>query len=204
MLNKYLLNSYGHSVQFSSVAQSCPTLWDPMNRSMPGLPVHHQLPEFIQTHVHRVGDAIQPFHPLLSPFTPVSNPSQHQSLSNESAFHMRWPKYWSFSFSIIPFKEHPGLISFRMNWLDLLAVQWTLKSLLQHHSSKASILRHSAIFTVQLSHPYMTTGKTIALTRQTFAGTVMSLLYNMLSRLVITFLQSSKRLLFHGCNHHLH
>ena len=108
--------------------------------------------------------------------------------SNESTLHMRWPKYWSFSFSIIPSKEHPGLISFRMDWLDLLAVQGTLKSLLQHHSSKASILRHSAFFIVLLSHPYVTTGKTISLTRQTFAGKVMSLLFNMLSRLVIAFL----------------
>ena len=115
--------------------------------------------------------------------------------SNESTLRMRWPKYWSFSFSIIPFKEHPGLISFRMDWLDLLAVQGTLKSLLQHHSSKASILRCSAFLTVQLSHPYMTTGKTIALTRQTFVGKVMSLLFNMLSRLVITFLPRSKSLL---------
>ena len=114
--------------------------------------------------------------------------------SNESAFHIRWPKYWSFSFSITPSKEHPGLIS-RMDWLDLLAVQGTLKSLLQHHSSKALILRHSAFFTVQLSHPYMTTGKTIALTRRTFIGKGMSLLFNMLSRLVITFLPRSKCLL---------
>ena len=114
---------------------------------------------------------------------------------NESALCMRWPKYWSFSFSIIHSKEHPGLISFRMDWLDLLAVQGTLKSLLQHHSSKASILRRSAFFTVQLPHPYMTTGKTIALTRRTLVGKVMSLLLNMLSRLVITFLPRSKRLL---------
>ena len=115
--------------------------------------------------------------------------------SKESTLCMRWPKYWSFSLSISPPKEHPGLISFRMDWLDLLAVQGTLKSLLQHHSSKASILRHSAFFIVQLSHPYMTTGKTIALTRGTFVGKVMSLLFNMLSRLVITFLPGSKRLL---------
>ena len=114
---------------------------------------------------------------------------------NESTLYMRWPKYCSFSFSIIPSKEHPGLISFRMDWLDLLAVQGTLRSLLQHHRSKASILQHSAFFTVQLSHPYMTTGKTIALTRLTFVGKVMSLLLNMLSRLVITFLPRSKRLL---------
>src|SRR5574338_659329 len=115
--------------------------------------------------------------------------------SNESTLHIRWPKCWSFSFSISPSKEHPGLISFRMDWLDLLAVQGTLKSLLQHHSSKASILWRSAFFTVQLSHPYMTTGKTIALTRRTFVGKVMSLLFSMLSRLVITFLPRSKRLL---------
>ena len=144
--------------QFSSVTQSCLTLCNPMNHSMPGLPVHHHLPEFTQTHVHRVRDAIQPSHPLSSPSPPAPNPSQHHTLC------MRWRKYWSFSFSIIPSKEHPGLISFRMDWLDLLAFQGTLKSLLQHHSSKASILQLSAFFTVQLSHPHMTTGKTIALT----------------------------------------
>ena len=154
-----------YSVQFSSVTQSCPTLCDPMNHSMPGLPAHHQLPEFTQTHVHRVGDAIQPSHPLSSssPLPPI--PPSIRVFSSESTLHMRWPKYWSFSFSIIPSKEHPGLISLRMDWLDLLAVQGTLKSLLQHHGSKASILRHSAFFRVQLSHPHMTTGKTIALTR---------------------------------------
>ena len=123
-----------------------------------------------------------------------SNTPSIRVFSSESTLPMRWPKYWSFSFSIIPFKEIPGLISFRMDRLDLLAVQGTLKSLLQHHSSKASILQHSAFFTVQLSHPYMTTGKTIALTRRTFVGKVMSLLLNMLSRLVITFLPRSKRL----------
>ena len=123
--------------------------------------------------------------------------------SNESALHMRWPKYWSFSFNISPSNEHPGLISFRIDWLDLLEVQETLKSLLQHHSSKASTLQHSAFFTVQLSHPYMTTGKITALTRQTFVGKVMSLLFNMLSRLVITFLLKSKRLLISWLHHHL-
>ena len=127
---------------------------------------------------------------LLPPILPTI-----RVFSNESTLHMRWPKYWSFSFSIIPSKERPRLISFRMDWLDLLAVQGTLKSLLQNHSSKASIPRCSAFFTVQLSHPYMTTGKTIALTRWTFVGKVMSLLFNMLSRLVITFLPRSKRLL---------
>ena len=145
--------------QFSSVAQSCPILCDPMNYSMPGLPVHHQLPEFTQTHVHQIGDTFSHLilcHPLLL-LPPV--PPRIRVFSSESTLRMRWPKYWSFSISIIPSKEHPGLISFRMNWLDLLAVQGTLKSLLQHHSSKPSILQHSAFFTVQLSHPYMTTGK---------------------------------------------
>uniref|UniRef100_A0AC11DJ04 Uncharacterized protein n=1 Tax=Ovis aries TaxID=9940 RepID=A0AC11DJ04_SHEEP len=131
-------------------------------------------------------------HPLLF-LRPI--PPSIRVFSNESTLHMRWPKYWSFSFNISPSNEHPGLISFRMDWLDFLAVQGTLKSLLQHHSSKASNLWHSAFFTVQLSHPYMTTGKTIALTRWTFVGKVMSLLFNMLSRLVITFLPRSKRLL---------
>ena len=131
--------------QFSSVAQSCPTLCDPMNPSTPGLPVHHQLPEFTQTHVHRVGDAIQPSHPLSSPSPPAPNPSQLiRVFSNESTLFMRWPKYWSFSFSISPSNAHPGLISFRMDWLDLLAVQGSVKSLFQHHSSIASILRRSA------------------------------------------------------------
>ena len=142
-----------------------------MDCSTPSFPVHHQLLEFTQTHVHWVGDAIQPSH---SPS--AFNLSQYQGLSNESVLRIRWPKYWSFSFSISPSKEYSGLISFRMDWFDLLAVQGTLKSLLQHHSSKASILRLSPFFTVQLSHPYTTTGKTIALTRQTFVGKVMSLL----------------------------
>ena len=131
-------------------------------------------------------------HPLL--LLPTIPPSI-RVFSNESTHRMRWPNYWSFSFSISPSNEHPGLISFRMDWLDLLVAQGTLKSLLQHHSSKASILRHTAFFTVQLSHPYMTTGKNIALTRQTLVGKVMSLLFNMLSRLVITFPPRSKRLL---------
>ena len=183
------------SVHFSSVAQSCPTLCHPMNRSMPGLPVHHQLPEFTQTHVHRVSDAIQPSHPLLSPSPPAPIPPSIRVFSNESTPRMRWPKYWSFSLSISPSNEHPGLVSFRMDWLDLLAVQGTRKSLLQHHSSKASILRHSTFFTVQFSHPYVTTGKNIALTRWTFVGKVISLLFNMLSMLVITFLPKNKRLL---------
>ena len=152
------------SVQFSSVSQSCLTLCNPMNSSTPGLPVHHHLPEITQIHVHRVRDAIQPSHPRSSPYLLPSIPPSIRVFSNESTLRMRSPKYWSFSFSIIPSKD-PGLISFRMDWLDLLTVQGTLKSLLQHHSSKASILQCSAFFTVQLSHPYMTTGKTIALTR---------------------------------------
>ena len=166
-----------------------------MNRSTPGLPVHHQLPEFTQTHVHWVGDASSHLilcRPLLL-LPPI--PPSIRVFSNESTRRVRWPKYWSFRLSISPSNEHPGLISFRMDWLDLLAVQGTLKSLLQHHSAKASIFWHSAFFTVQLSHPYMTTGKTIVLTRWTFVGKVMSLLFHMLSRLVITFLPRSKRLL---------
>ena len=131
-------------------------------------------------------------HPLLL-LPPI--PPSIRVFSNESILHMRWPKYWSFSFSISPYNEHPRLTSFRMDWFDLLAVQGTLKSLLKHHSSKASILQHSAFFIVQLSHSYMTIGETIALTRQTFAGKVMSLLFNMLSRLVIIFLPRSKHLL---------
>ena len=176
--------------QFSSAIQSCPTLCDPMDCSMPGLPVHHQLPEFTQTH-----ELVMPSNHLIlcRPFLLLSSvfPSI-RVFSNESVLHFRWPKYWSFSFSISPSSEYSGLISFRMDWLDLLVVQGTLKSLLQHHSS---ILRRSAFFTVQLSHPYMSTGKTIALTRWTFVGKVMSLFFNMLSKLVITFLPRSKRLL---------
>ena len=179
----------GYSVQFSSVAESYLTLCDPMDCNTPGLPVHHQLLEFTQTHVHWVGDAIQPSHPLSSPSPPPSIFPSIRVFSNESALRMRWTKYWSFSFNISPSNEHPGLISFRMDWLDLLALQGTLKSLLQHHSSKASVIQHSAFFLVQLSHPYMTTGKIIALTRWTLVGKVMSLLFNMLSRLVITFFQ---------------
>ena len=164
--------------QFSSVS-------NPMNRSTPGLPVHHQLSEFTQTHVHWVGDVIQPSHPLLSPSPPALNLSQHEGLFQWVSSSHWWPKYWSFSFNISPSNEHPGLISFRMDWLDLLAVQGTLRSLLQHHSSKASILQCSAFFMVQLSHPNMTTGKTIALIRWTFAGKVMSLLFNMLWNLIM-------------------
>ena len=147
------------SVQFSSVAQSCPTLCDPMNRSTPGLPVHHKHLEFTQTHVHRVSDAIQPSHPLSCPSPPAPNPSQHQSLFQSVSSSHEVAKVLEFQLQHHSFQRNPGLISFRMDWLDLLAVQGTLKSLLQHHSSKASTLRRSAFFTVQLSHAYMTTGK---------------------------------------------
>ena len=135
---------------------------------------------------------------LLPPIPPST-----RVFSNESTLHMTWPKYWNFSFGIIPSKEIPGLISFRMDWLDLLVVQGTLKSLLQHHSSKASILQRSAFFTVQLSHPCMTTGKTVALTRWTFVGKLMSLLFNILPRMVITFFQVANIFYFHDCSHHL-
>ena len=164
-----------------------------MDCSTPGLHVHHQLLEFTQAHVHWVGDASNYLicHPLL--LLPSIFPSI-RVFSNESV-QVRWPNYWSFSFSISSSNQCSGLISFKMDWLDLLAVQGTLKSLLQHHSSKASILWCSAFFIGQLSHSYMTTGKTIALIRRTFVGKVMSLLFNMLSRLVITFLPRSKRLL---------
>ena len=165
-----------------------------MDCSMPDYLVHHQFPDLTQTHVHRVGDAIQPSHPLLSPSPPDFNLSQHQCLLKWLCFRIRWPKYWSFSFSIRLSNEYSRLISFTMYWLDLLAVQGTLKSL-QHHSSRASILGCSAFCIVQISHPYMTTGKTTALTIQTFVGKVMSLLFNTLSRFVIAFLPWSKCLL---------
>ena len=145
----------------------------------PGFPVRHQLPEWAQTHEF---DAIQPSQPLLPSSPPVLNLSQHQSISSESALCIRWPKYWSFSFSISPSNEYSGLIFFRIDWFDLLAIQATLMSLLQHHNTKASVLRYSAFLMVQLSHPYVTTGKTIALGIWTFVGKVMSLLFNMLSR----------------------
>ena len=160
-----------------------------------GLPVRDQLLEFTQTHVHWVSDAIQLFHPLSSPSSPTFNLSQLQGFSDESVLRFRWPKYWSFSFSISPCNEYSGLISFRMDWFDLLTVQGTLKGLLQQHSLKASILWGSAFFIVQLSHPYMTIGKNIALTRWTFVGKVMSLVFYKLSRLVINFLPRSKCLL---------
>ena len=162
---------------FSSIAQLCPTLCNPMDCSTPGFPVHHHLLELTQTHDHWVRDAIQPSHPISSPSPHSFNLSQHWVFSNEMSLHIRWPKYWSFSFSISPSNEYSGLISFRMDWLDLLAVQGTLMSLLQHHSSKASIFQCSTFFIVQLSQPYMTTGKTIALTRWTFVGNVSAFEY---------------------------
>ena len=182
--------------QFSSVTQLCPSLCNPMNHSTPGLPVPHHSWSLLKL---MSIESVMPcrHHILCRPLLllpPI--PLSIRVFSNESTLHMRWPKNRSFSFSISPSKEHPGLMSFRMDWLDLLAVQGTLKSLLQHHSSKASILQHSAFVTVQLSYPYMTTGKIMALTRWTFVGKVISLLLNMLSRLVITFLPRSKCLLF--------
>ena len=163
----------------NSVAQLFPTLCDPMDCSTPGFSVHHQLLELAQTHAHWVGDAIQPSHPLSSPSPPWYIPSI-RVFSNESVLCIRWPKYWSFSFSISPSNEYSELISFRMDWLDLLSVQGTLTSVLQHHRSKALILRCSDFFIVQILHPYMTTGKSIAMTRY-FVGKVTSLLFNMLS-----------------------
>ena len=179
--------------QFTFVIQLCLTPCIPMDWSMPGFPVHHQLPELAQTHVHWVGDAIPPSHPLSSPSPPASIFPSIRVFSNESVLRISWPNYWSFSFSASPSNEYSGLISFRIALLDLLAVQGTLKSLLQHHSSKASVLLHSP-FLWSNSYPYMTTRKTIALIIQTFIGEVMSLLFNMLSMLVIVFLPRSKYL----------
>jgi len=160
------------------------------------LPWHTSyLPKFAQIHVHGVGHAIQPFHPLFPPSPQALSLSQHQSFSSDSALLIRWPKYWSFSFSICPFDEYSRLISFRVDWFDLLAVQGTLKSLLQHHNLKASILQYLAFFMVQLSQLYVTIGETIALTVCTFVGKLMSLLFNMLPRFVIAFLPRSKHLL---------
>ena len=184
-----------HSVQFSSVAQLCPTLCDPMNLSTPGFPVNtnsQSSPKLMSI------ESVMPSnHPILCGplLLPPSIFRIIRVFSNDSALRIRWPKYCSLGFNISPSNEYSGLFSFRMDWFDLLAVQGTLKSLLQYHSSKASILLHSAFFTVQLSHPCTTIGKTIALTNWTFVGKVMSLLFNMLSRLVITFLPRSKRLL---------
>ena len=159
-----------------------------MDCSTPGFPVHHQLPEFTQNHVHRVGDAIQPSHPPLSPSSPAYSLSQHQGLFQWVSSSHQVAKVSEFQLQYQSFNEYSGLISFRMDWLDLLEIKGTLKSLLQHHSSKASILQCSVFFIVQLSHSYMTTGKAHSLIIWTFVGKVMSLLFNMLSRLVIAFL----------------
>ena len=184
------------SVQFSSVTTSCPIFCSPTTAAhQASLSVHHQLSELAQTHVH---ESVMPSNHLILCCPLLLLPSIFPSIrvfSSESVLHIRWPKYCSFSFSISPSDEYSGLISFRINWFDLLSVQGTLKSLLQHHSSNALILRCSPFFIVQLSHPYRTTRKTIALTRWTFVSKVMSLLFNILSRLVIAFLQMSKCLL---------
>ena len=201
-----VLFSSFHALHYFSSVQLLSHVWlcDPMDCSTLGFPVHYQLPEFTQTQVHWVSDAIQPSHPLSSPsnhlilchplLLPPSIFPSIRVFSNESVLCIRWPKYWSFSFCISSSMSIQDWFP-RMDWLDLPAVQGTLKSLLQHHSSKASILRHSVFFIVQLSLPYMTTGKTIALTRWTFVSKVMSLLFNMLSRLITTFFPRSKRLL---------
>ena len=194
-MNRTTLTGMSLSVHFLSFAQLCPTLCNPMNRSTPDLTVHHQLQSPLK--LMSIESVIPSSYLILCrPLLLLpSIPPSIRVFSNELTLRMRWKKYWSFSFSISPSNEHPGLISFRMDWVDLLAVQGTLKSLLQHHNLKASILWCSAFFIVQLSHTYITTGKTIALTRWTFVGKVMSLLFNMLSRLVIIFLPRSKRLL---------
>ena len=180
---------------FSSVAQLCLTLCDPMNCSTPGLPVRHQLLESNQTQLHWVSDAIQLFHALVTPSPPALKLSQHQGLFKRVSSSHQVAKVLEFQLQHQAFQWTPRTDHFRMDWLDFLEVQGTLKSLLQNHSTKASILWHSAFFMVQLSHPYMTSGKTIALSRWTFVDKVMSLLFNMLSRLVITFLPRSKHLL---------
>ena len=184
----YIATCTSQSPQFISVTQSCPTLCDPKDCSPPVFPVHHQFLELKLVSIESVMPSnhlilCRPLHLLPSIFPSI------RIFSNESVLHIRWPKYWSFSFNISPSNEHSGLIAFRMDWLDLLAAQGTLKSLLQYHSSKASILWRSAFFIVQLSYPYMTTGKTTALTRRAFVGKLMSLCFNMLSRLVIFFFQ---------------
>ena len=194
LLFQNVLSNCG-SITYSVQSLSHVRLCDPMGCSTPGLPMHHQLQEFIKL---MSIELVMPSIHLILCCPLLLSPSIFPSIrvfSNEAVLRIRWLKYWSFSFSISPSSERSGLISFRMDWLNLLAVQGTLKSLLQQHSSKASILRRSAFFIVQLSHPYMTSGKTIALTRQTFVGKVMSLLFNILSRLAITFIPRSKYLL---------
>ena len=183
-------------IQLGSVTQSCLTLCNLMDYSIPGFPVHNQLLELAQTHVHQVGDVIQPSHPLSSPFPTAISLSEHQGLlMNERVLHIRWPKCWSFSFRISPSNNYSVFISFKIDFFDLLVVKGTLKNLLQHHSSKVSVLPCSAFFMVQLSHLHMTTGKARALAIWTFVGKVMSLFLNMLSRFLRAFLPSSKCLL---------
>ena len=194
----YLIFTTTFSIYFLNHVRLC----NPKDCSTPGCPVHHQLLELTQTHICWIGDAIQPSHPLSSCSPSAINFSHHQDHFKLVSSSHQMAKYWSFSYSISPSNEYSGLIFFKMDRLDLLAVQGTLKSLLQHNSSKASILWHSAFFIVQLSYPYMTIGKIIALTRWTFVGKVTSLLYDMLSRLVIPFLPRSKHLLI-SCSHHL-
>ena len=195
------IQSISVSVQLLSRVQLFATPWTAACQASLSIINSQSLPKLMSIASVMSSNHLILCHPLL--LLPSIFPSI-RVFSNESALHIRWPNYWSFSFNISPSNEHSGLISFRMDWLDLLAVQGTLKILLQYHSSKASILWHSAFFIVQLSHPYMTTGKTIALTRWTFVGKIMSLLFNMLSRLIIAFLPRSKCLFkFHGCSHHL-
>ena len=178
----YAILPLENPIQFSSVAQSCPTLCDPMDCSTPGFRAHHQLLELAQTHVHWVSDAIQPSHPLCSPSPSAFNLSYIESLFQWVSSSHQVAKVLEFQLQLSPSNEYSGLISFRIDWFDFLLVQGTLKSLLQHHSSKSSILQHSAFFIVQLSHPYMTARKTIAFTIWTFVCKIMSLLFSMLSR----------------------
>ena len=188
------------SDQIRSVAQSCPTLCDPMNHSTSGLPVHHQLLEFTQTHIHRVSDAIQPSHSLSSPSPPASNPSQHQSLFQWVSSSHEMAKVLEFRLQHHSLQRNPRADLLQNGLVESPCSPRDSKSLLQHHSSKALILLHTAFFIVQLSHPSMTTGKTIAFTRWTFVCKVMSLLFNMLSSLVVTFLPRNSVFYFHGCS----
>ena len=197
-LTKFSSYLWFSSVQSLSHVQHIATPWITARQASLSITNSLSSPKLM----HQVGDAIQPSHALSSPSPPAPNPSHHQSLFQWVNSSQEWPKYWSFSLSISPSNEHPGLVSFRMDWLDLLVVQGTLKSLLQNHSSKTSILRHSSSSTVQLSRPYMTTGKTISLTRWNFVSKVISLLFNMLSRLVITFFPRSKSLLKNAMTPH--
>ena len=192
--NKITYGDLFSLVQFSPVTQLCPTLCDPMHCSTPGFLLRHQLPEFLKLMSIELVMPSNHLIPSVIPFSSCLQSLPASVISNESALHIRWPKYWSFSFSISPSNEYSGLVSFRIDSLELLAVQGTLKTPLQHHSSKASILQHSTFSMVHLSHSHMITGKTIAWTRWTFVSKVMSLLFNMLSRLVIAFLPRSKHL----------